>query len=273
MSLAGITGAYWSQSQFSIATITLGTTAFTKTSYVQLTAGFTRAAVGLQISWTNTNVANADWYFFVDIAFGTGGSEVVVLRDYPIPQRNFVQNYGSAILPFNIPPNTRVSMRVSSDNITAQVLQVVPQFQFASALNPSGSAITTTLGLANPVVSLAGGSTVAASAATAATYGTPVQYSTGVPHRVRWIRAIPITTSTPSFSAVMLRVSADASGVNILGPQIFISSQSGNPADLHITYNELWPCDIAQGTPLYLSLATVTNVAATAMQFGLTLFG
>lgn len=273
MSLVGLHSGIWTQAPDSAGvTLTTSATAFTKSAYVQITPGLKQAAFGLQYHLYFADGPTVDFMYFVDIAFGASGSEVVVVRDYPAGFRNYNTNYGSGILPIAIPANVRVSMRVSSSAAGAQVVNVFPQMQYASPLSPAGASICTVIGLTNPVTSLAGGATLT-STGTTGQFGTAVQYSAAVPHTVRAIRAVVMSAGTTNFRSRMLRLSADSAGANVLGPAICTSDQGGSLSDMHIPNTEIFPCQIAKGSPLYLATAALVGGTAGTSSFALHLFG
>jgi|GEM_PF-5311999 len=274
MSLAALSGAVAPPTvNTTSVTVTASATAYTKGSWVQVTAGFTYACSGLKLSsWVSASTPTIAYASFVDIAFGAAGSEVVVLRDWPCAQNAYNEQITWPWLPLQIPPNTRVSLRVSSTQSAAVAWNVLASFLPSSPLTPAGSGLVTCVGLANPVASFTGGSNVQIGS-TQGVYGTPVLYASAVPHRVRWLSVMPVTVSGATYRLLTIKVSADASGANIIAPMLLLNSQGGNAQDWNPQQPALAPCDIAQGSPLYLSMSADLAGYSTVYTFGVHLFG
>jgi len=271
MSIAGLSHGVWEQALVTAPAVAaaMSATAFTKTAFVELTAGLTRAAVGMEmVAWLQS-APSVDSMLFFDIAFGAASSEVVVVRDFPIAMRNYESDPPAWYIPIAIPATTRVSYRVSSSVASGGTINAYTQFQLSSPLTAQGAAICTALGLADPVTSLSTGSTVTVST-TNGVFGTAVQFSASTPHAARWVRIVPMTIANPSYRPVFVRLSLDSAGANVVGPITYLpSSAMADFRGIGITL----PCWIPQGSDLHLSVATAQGGQTTAHRFAVHLFG
>lgn len=273
MSMLGVSaGVYPLQFDTTGTTMVTSATAFTKGQYVQLTAGLQQACVALQLAMRNQTVQNVDQGFFIDIAVGASGNEIVVARDYFVGTLAFNEQVITHPIPLTVPAGVRIAARIAGSVAVAQTFSVFASTQLASALTPPGAGVVTTLGIAAPPTTLTGGGAVTCST-TQGVFGTPVLYSSAIPHTARWIKLTAVTISGPTYRMNFIKLSADSAGANQIGPVFCLPCQGGNYSDLAPFGIPILPCLIPKDSPLYVSFAADVPGYSIAYGFAIYLFG
>lgn len=272
MNIPGLTLGLWPLAAgTSSVGLTTSATAFTKTGYQVLSTGVPVAVEGFLLAMNVVSPPSADYAVFVDIALGATGSEVVVIRDFPLLLGSFVSSIMVGEIPFALPPNVQINIRLSHSAATASTYTVFFHPVLASPLTVRGANVCTTLGLANPVTALAAGSTFTSSA-TSLVFGTPVQYSTGVSFITRFVRIAPVVISS-SFNIMLVKISSDSAGLNVLGPTLYLGNQNAGYGSLIGATLNIYRAHIPANTPIYLSSAALNNGVTVGYDAALTLFG
>ncbi len=234
------------------AGVTTGTTAFTKTGWVQLSAGEAQALTGFFLTLL-PGPTDGDGRTFVDIAFGGAGSEVVVLSNYYFAAGNFAYRCIVREIPIAVPANTRVSFRVSQGNTTAKETRCFFQPIYGSVLTPNNAAVCTTIGTTG--ASLSGTVVIGGNGS----FGANVQLTTGLTHAVRHAMVSWFVYGSQNN---ILRFSTDTGGLNRVGPAIM---QCTNDESYNLP---LLPFALPANTPLYVASTSFGTV-----EFALYLFG
>lgn len=233
-------------------TVTTGTTAFTKTAWVELMAGVAQAISGFWLT-IMPDPFDTPAVTFLDIAIGAAGSEVVIVNNFYFSAGSFA--YFGIMKEFliGLPANTRIAIRTSQGNVNAKITRVFFQPMYTSVLTPNNVAVCTTIGTTG--VALTGQAVVGGSGS----FGTPVQLTTGLTHPVR---SAHIAWFAYGSQSNHLRLSTDSAGINRVAPALF---QFTNDPSHNVP---LFPLNLAVGQPLYVASNSFGTV-----EFALYLFG
>ncbi len=226
----------------------------TKGSYVEIVASLSVDATAMYFAVSNQPLNNGNFQFLIDIATGAGGSEQVIVSNYPVWPGTALGNvWCRAFMPISIPAGTRVATRCQASGASKVIGDstngVKMHFLAGGWQDIFGGSLATTVG---SDVTTSGG-TVLTSGNNA--FGLYSQLTASLSADISWVvLCVGAQTTTQVNIRVTVAVGAGGSEQAIM-PEMNASAQNGDNA------TKAWslPMRIPAGTRIAAKTRTEAN--------------